>query len=164
GEGADTDAHGVVNRVLRELEQASQNVFAEMEAPVYKFASLIRELMDHDTVEQMVEAVLAVETDDKWFSKAQKTLAHGSPVSVKLIHEQLARAKHMSLAEVFQFELSLSVQCCRHREFPEGVRALLVDKDGQPSWTYPDVASVEPSFIDELLAPAWDTSPLADLK
>ena len=93
--------------------------------------------MDHDTVEQMVEAVLAVKTDDKWFSKAQKTLAHGSPVSVKLIHEQLARAKHMSLAEVFQFELSLSVQCCRHREFPEGVRALLVDKDGQPSWTYP---------------------------
>jgi hypothetical protein len=56
------------------------------------------------------------------------------------------------------------VQCCRHREFPEGVRALLVDKDGQPSWTYPDVASVEPSFIDELLAPAWDTNPLADLK
>lgn len=85
--------------------------------------------------------------------QSAKTLAHGSPVSVKLIHEQLARAKHMSLAEVFQFELSLSVQCCRHREFPEGVRALLVDKDGQPSWTYPDVASVEPSFIDELLAP-----------
>lgn len=164
GEGEHTDAHGVVNRVLRELEQASQEVFAEMEAPVYKSSSLIRELMDHDTVEQMVEAVLAVETDDKWFSKAQKTLAHGSPVSVKLIHEQLARAKHMSLAEVFQFELSLSVQCCRHREFPEGVRALLVDKDGQPSWTYPDVASVEPSFIDELLAPAWDINPLADLK
>jgi enoyl-CoA hydratase/carnithine racemase len=163
GKGEHTDAHGVVNRVLRELEQASQSVFAELEAPVYKHAALIRELMDHDSVEQIVAAITAVESDDKWFGKAQKTLAHGSPVSVKLIDEQLKRAKHMSLAEVFQAELALSVQCCRHREFPEGVRALLVDKDGQPAWTYPDVAAVEDSFINDLLAPPWTESPLADL-
>lgn len=163
GEGKQTDAHGVVNRVLREFEQASQEVFAELESPVQKSAALIRELMDHDTVEQTVDAVLAVRSDDKWFSKAQKTLSHGSPVSVKLIDEQLKRAKHMSLAEVFQFELALSVQCCRHQEFPEGVRALLVDKDGKPAWKYPDVASVEQTFIDELLASPWEKSPLADL-
>ncbi|WP_339935825.1 enoyl-CoA hydratase/isomerase family protein, partial [Vreelandella glaciei] len=113
---------------------------------------------------QIVAAIAAVKSDNKWFNKAQKTLAHGSPVSIKLIDEQLKRAKHMSLAEVFQFEMALSVQCCRHREFPEGVRALLVDKDGQPAWTYPDVASVEQSFIDELLASPWETSPLSDLK
>lgn len=163
GEGKHTDAHGVVNGVLRELEQASQNAFAELESPVYKSTALIRELMDHDTVEQIVASILAVKTDDKWFNRAQKTLAHGSPVSVKLIDEQLKRAKHMSLAEVFQSELALSVQCCRHREFPEGVRALLVDKDGLPAWTYPDVASVKSSFIDELLASPWEKSPLADL-
>lgn len=164
GKGANTDAHGVVNRIMRELEQTSQPVFAELEAPVYQHATLIRELMDHDSVEQIVAAIAAVKSENKWFNKAQKTLAHGSPVSIKLIDEQLKRAKHMSLAEVFQFEMALSVQCCRHREFPEGVRALLVDKDGQPAWTYPDVASVEQSFIDELLASPWETSPLADLK
>ncbi|MGM0857809.1 MAG: enoyl-CoA hydratase/isomerase family protein [Pseudomonadota bacterium] len=164
GEGAKTDAHGVVNRILRELEQASQPVFEELEAPVYKFSPLIRELMDHDTVEQIVAAISAVSSDDKWFAKAQKTLAHGSPVSIKLIDEQLKRAKYMSLAEVFQAELALSVQCCRHREFPEGVRALLVDKDGKPDWTYPDVAAVEDSFIDELLTPPWANNPLANLR
>ena len=163
GEGSQTDAHGVVNSILRELEQASQSAFAELDAPVYQSTALIRELMDHDTIEQIVAAILAVDTDEKWFSKAQKTLAHGSAVSIKLIDEQLKRAKHMSLAEVFQSELELSVQCCRHREFPEGVRALLVDKDGQPAWTYPDVASVEPSFIDGLLASPWEKNPLADL-
>ena len=70
----------------------------------------------------------------------------------------------MSLAEVFQFELALSVQCCRHEEFPEGVRALLVDKDGQPRWRFPDVAAVPPSFMEELLSSPWETSPLADLQ
>lgn len=164
GAGENTDAHGVVNRTLRELEQASKANFAELDTPVGNFAPLIRELMDHDTAEQMVAAVLAVESDNKWFNKAQKTLAHGSPVSITLIDEQLKRAKHMSLAEVFQSELALSVQCCRHREFPEGVRALLVDKDGQPAWTYADVTAVEDSFIDGLLASPWPESPLADLK
>ena len=164
GTGENTDAHGVVNRTLRELEQASKADFEALETPVYDFLPQIRELIDHDTVEQIVAAILAVETQDKWFSKAQKTLAHGSPVSIKLIDEQLARAKYMSLAEVFQAELALSVQCCRHREFPEGVRALLVDKDGQPAWTYPDVASVEHSFINELLASPWENNPLSDLK
>lgn len=163
GKGQDTDANGVVNRLMRELEQTSQPAFAELDAPVYQHTSLIRELTDHDSVEQIVEAIANVKSDNKWFNKAQTTLAHGSPVSIKLIDEQLTRARHMSLAEVFQFELALSVQCCRHREFPEGVRALLVDKDSQPAWTYPDVASVEQHFIDELLAAPWDKNPLADL-
>ncbi|WP_249975424.1 enoyl-CoA hydratase/isomerase family protein [Vreelandella olivaria] len=164
GEGKRTDANGVVNSILRELEQQSESVFAELDSPVCKSAALIRGLMDHDTVEQVVAAILAVESEDRWFKKAQQTLAHGSPVSVTLIDEQLKRARHMSLAEVFQSELALSVQCCRHREFPEGVRALLVDKDGQPAWSYPDVASVAPAFINELLASPWEENPLADLR
>ncbi|WP_447928972.1 enoyl-CoA hydratase/isomerase family protein [Vreelandella sp. EE27] len=158
------DALGVVNRSLRELEQASTASFVEMATPVLDSIPLIRELMDHDTTEQTVAAILAVESDDSWFSRAQKTLAHGSPVSVTLIDEQLKRARYMSLAEVFRSELSLSVQCCRHREFPEGVRALLVDKDANPAWTYPDAASVEQFFIDELLASPWEESPLASLR
>ncbi|WP_447556291.1 enoyl-CoA hydratase/isomerase family protein [Vreelandella sp. EE22] len=157
------DAHGVVNRTLRELEQASRNGFAELDTPVLNATPLIRELMDHDTTEQTVAAILAVEGDDSWFARAQKTLAHGSPVSIALIDEQLKRARYMSLAEVFRSELALSVQCCRHREFPEGVRALLVDKDANPAWTYPDVASIEQFFIDELLASPWEESPLKTL-
>ncbi|MGO2242279.1 MAG: enoyl-CoA hydratase/isomerase family protein [Halomonas sp.] len=163
GKSENTDANGVVNRVMRELEQTSQTVFAELDAPIYQHSPLIRELMDHDSVEQIVAAITAVKSENKWFGKAQQTLAHGSPVSIKLIDEQLTRAKHMSLAQVFQSEMALSVQCCLHREFPEGVRALLVDKDGQPAWSYPDVASVEDAFINELLASPWDKNPLADL-
>ncbi|MBZ5486786.1 enoyl-CoA hydratase/isomerase family protein [Halomonas aquamarina] len=162
-ESGTIDAHGVVNRTLRELEQASKSRFAELDTPVLNATPLIRELMDHDTTEQTVAAVLAVESDDSWFARAQKTLAHGSPVSITLIDEQLKRARYMSLAEVFRAELALSVQCCRHREFPEGVRALLVDKDASPAWAYPDVASVEQGFIDELLTSPWEQSPLANL-
>jgi len=36
----------------------------------------------------------------------------------------------------------------RHPEFAEGVRALLVDKDRSPAWTYADLASVPAAVVD----------------
>jgi hypothetical protein len=43
----------------------------------------------------------------------------------------------------------------RHPEFAEGVRALLVDKDRSPAWTYPDLASVPADVVDSFFnAPA----------
>ena len=36
-----------------------------------------------------------------------------------------------------KMELVMSLQCALHPDFPEGVRALLVDKDGAPQWREP---------------------------
>ncbi|MBP0049669.1 enoyl-CoA hydratase/isomerase family protein [Marinobacterium sp. AK62] len=157
------DAGGVVSRVLRELEDESRSAFDEMAGPIRAHEALIREVTDHDSVEEMVEALLAIESDDKWVKRAQKAISHGSPLSIKMIHEQLHRCRHMSLKEVFQHELILSVQCCRHGELQEGVRALLIDKDGQPKWTFDSVEKVDPAFLEGLFKPLWDTHPLADL-
>ncbi|MBV0934392.1 enoyl-CoA hydratase/isomerase family protein [Marinobacterium weihaiense] len=157
------DAGGVVSRVLRELEEECRATFADMPAPIRAHEDLIREVTDHDSVEEMVEALLAVESDDKWVKRAQKAIGHGSPLSIKLIHEQLRRCRHLSLREVFQQELIVSVQCCRHRELQEGVRALLIDKDGQPNWTFDSVEEVDPDFLNGLFEAPWPKHPLADL-
>ncbi len=157
------DAGGVVSRVLRELEDESRATFDEMAAPIRAHEALIREVTDHDSVEEMVEALQAVESEDKWVKRAQKAITHGSPLSLKMIHEQLRRCRHMSLREVFQNELVLSVQCCRHRELQEGVRALLIDKDGKPQWTFPAVDEVETEFLNGLFESPWEAHPLADL-
>ena len=75
------------------------------------------------------------------------------------------RHRHSSLADTFRDELNLSVQCTRHADLAEGVRALLIDKDKTPRWSYPDVASVPSSAIDDFLAPLWSPAehPLRDL-
>ena len=96
--------------------------------------------------------------------RAAKTLAHGCPLTAHLVWEQIRRARHLSLAEVFRMEYAMSLNCCRHPEFPEGVRARLIDKDHQPRWHWPDVAHVPPAAIEAHFLPAWDGShPLADL-
>ena len=163
GERWDSDAGGTVSRMLRELESESRPAFSGMPAPIREHFDLIRDLTDHDSIEAIVAALLSLESEDQWVRRAQKTVRNGSPLSLRLIAEQLRRSRHLSLREVFRHELVLSVQCCRHRELQEGVRALLIDKDNQPDWTFRSVGEVDEAFLAELFASPWAQSPLADL-
>ncbi|GGB91710.1 enoyl-CoA hydratase [Marinobacterium zhoushanense] len=156
------DAKTAVNTVLRELEQQSQPQLAEMAGPIRQHAELIRRVTDHDNLEAMQAALLAEDGSDKWVVRAQKALSHGSPLSVRIIARQLERCRHLSLKEVFERELELSVQCCRHSEFPEGIRALLIDKDGKPDWMFKSVAEVDPRVLDSFFESPWAVNPLSE--
>ena len=67
---------------------------------------------------------------------------HGSPTSAHLIFEQYRRGKFKTLQECFEMEFNLSLMCCRQRDFKEGVRALLIDKDKTPRWSPPHWSEV----------------------
>lgn len=153
----------VVNRVVRALEEDAAELRTRLPSAVRQHYDLIQAITDQDSVEEIVEALLALASDDKWVIKAQQAIRHGSPLAVQMIYRQLHNTRHMSLKEVFASELILSVQCCRHREFPEGVRALLVDKDGKPDWTFKTLQDVDPAYLDELFVSPWETNPLACL-
>jgi hypothetical protein len=43
-------------------------------------------------------------------------------------------------------------------DFLEGVRALLVDKDKQPHWSYASAADVPQHFVDSFFVPPWGDS------
>lgn len=97
-------------------------------------------------------------------SRAGQTLLDGCPLTAHLIWEQLRRARQLSLAEVFRLEYTLSLNCCRHPEFAEGVRARLIDRDNTPRWHWPDVEQVPDSVIAAHFQPTWEgPHPLADL-
>jgi enoyl-CoA hydratase/carnithine racemase len=148
-----SDYHHGVNTVLRQLEQDSQAV--KPESQVLNHFDQINALMDHYELEDIVASICELETDDKWLAKAQKALRHGSPAAIAMIFAQFNAGKHLSLKEVFQAELSLSVNCAEAGEFTEGVRALLIDKDGKPDWRFKSLAEVDHGWIDGLLAPRW---------
>ncbi|KPA94287.1 MULTISPECIES: enoyl-CoA hydratase/isomerase family protein [Pseudomonas] len=110
--------------------------------------------------------VLAQHTEDSdsLLAQAAKNLRDGCPLTAHLVWEQIARARHLSLAEVFQMEYTLSLNCCRHPEFGEGVRARLIDKDQQPRWHWPNVANVPRAVVEAHFHKAWEgRHPLADL-
>ena len=124
----------------------------------------INETCAADDVKTVVASITAYEGDDKWVSRAAKTLARGCPVTPYLVWEQFARGKDLSLEEVFQMELTMSVNGAKRGHFKEGVRALLIDKDQKPQWNPAKFEDVSADEIDAFFVAPWETNPLADLK
>lgn len=128
--------------------------------------ALIDEVTAKNSVAEVVEAILTLDVgEDKWLSRAQKTLAAGSPITMHLVEQQLARGQYLSLADCFRMELNMSCRCGEFGEFQEGVRALLIDKDNQPKWLFDSVQGVPEAFVQQFFEPIWSegSHPLAEL-
>ncbi len=101
---------------------------------------------------------------DEWLDAAMATYRHGSPTTARVFMEQMRRAKGMSLADMFRMELVIAYQCIRHPDLPEGIRALLIDKDRKPQWAYKSALDVPDSYVDAHFEPSWPGDhPLAAL-
>ena len=144
------------NRALlrRLLRTASDGTPADAPAAqVEPHLAVINHLCDGDDVHDVIDRILALETDDRWLTRARDGLAHGSKLAALWIDR-----------EVFQSELSLGTNIVRHPEFAEGVRALLIDKDRNPRWAYERSRAVPDEVLDGFFEAPWPKNPLADLE
>lgn len=116
-----------------------------------------------DSLESALAQLPTLPVQQPWFDKALATLTHGCPVTMRLVEEQLRRSQGMVLADVFRQEWIMSAQCSRHPDFPEGVRAQLVDKDKQPRWSYVTVADVPDDVVQAHFCNPVSVHPLVDL-
>ena len=154
-------ANAVVRHTLRRFSEAC---LADMPAgQVEPHLGMIAQLCDGDTVHDIIDTIIDLNTDDPWLAKARDSLAHGSKLAALWIHRQLWETRHASLREVFQAEIQLVTNIVRHPEFAEGVRALLIDKDRNPRWSYTASRDVPSEVLDSFFAAPWPTNPLADL-
>ncbi|GMG88358.1 enoyl-CoA hydratase/isomerase family protein [Biformimicrobium ophioploci] len=126
-------------------------------------AVAIEAACSQQTLEEIIDAIDALEGDSPWLDKAKAALKAGSPLSARLIHEQLERCQGLDLAAVFKAEMLLSTRIVRNREFSEGVRALLIDKDNQPNWQFQRIADIPEELVEQFFTPPWATNPLYDL-
>lgn len=152
--------HGVVSDVLRGYEITE----GLPESHLRQHYDVINKALDADTAAAVVNNLYALQSADGWLNKAVETLRKGSPFTAKLTFEQYYRGSKKSLEAVFQMELMMSVRCSTLPDFAEGVRALLVDKDGAPQWQYSTVADVPDKQVQSCFEPSWgDNHPLLDL-
>ena len=91
---------------------------------------------------------------EEWAAKTRAALLQKSPKSLKLTHAAIRQARGLpSLEEVLKVEYRLTVRLFEDGEFPEGVRALLIDKDRKPKWSPPRLGEVTPELVARYLAP-----------
>ncbi|MBA1203440.1 enoyl-CoA hydratase/isomerase family protein [Pseudomonas capeferrum] len=127
--------------------------------------AVIDELLDvADPVAAWRALTGLIDHTDPLLAEAGRRLQQGCPVTAWLVWEQLRRARHLSLSQVLQMEYAMSLNCCRHPDFSEGVRARLIDKDNHPRWHWPDIAQVPLAVVEAHFSKAWEgRHPLADL-
>ncbi|WP_214512098.1 enoyl-CoA hydratase/isomerase family protein [Pseudomonas brassicacearum] len=152
-----------LNSLLKALQQEAVGQMPE--AQWLPRRQKIDEWLDVSDVRCAWKALsLLVDHSDPLIARAAKTMTEGSPLTAYLVWEQIARARHLSLAGVFRMEYTLSLNCCRHPEFSEGVRARLIDKDHKPRWHWPDINHVPEAAVEAHFHKAWEgRHPLADL-
>ncbi|MBQ4863114.1 enoyl-CoA hydratase/isomerase family protein [Pseudoalteromonas sp. MMG013] len=155
--------HNMLTNMLTELTNISgEPPKSEIQANIEQISHVNN---CHD-LQAQVDYILSIPSDDnKWLSRAQKSLKHGSPLSAVLVSEQLKLGKGKSLKECFLLELRMSVQAGEAGEFQEGVRALLIDKDGAPQWQFDAISSVSDEIVSAFTSARWsdDAHPLANM-
>jgi enoyl-CoA hydratase len=90
------------------------------------------------------------------------TMRTKSPTSLVIALEQMRRGGALSFEEALRTEFRIVSRLCRGHDFYEGVRAVIMDKDGTPKWRPARLDEVAPETIaahfaslgrDELAAP-----------
>ncbi|MBS0343223.1 MAG: enoyl-CoA hydratase/isomerase family protein [Proteobacteria bacterium] len=98
-----------------------------------------------------LNALAAQDGADAWMQNAARAFAKGAPSSAAITFELWLRVPRMSLAEVFRLEYWASLGFCAHKDFAEGIRAVLIDKDRNPKWQPARLEDITPGFIEDHL-------------
>jgi enoyl-CoA hydratase/carnithine racemase len=154
----DSQNHKLLNNILSPLAIAEKN---QPESLIVKHRVIIAELTKADNVFEIYQNIIDCDLsgdneellDSQWLEQAQKKIKNGSPLSCALIYQQLKQSENYTLAQCFKSELNLSLRCCQQKEFSEGVRALLVDKDRNPQWRYKKINDIDDKIIEWFFVP-----------
>jgi enoyl-CoA hydratase len=112
----------------------------------------IDQLFAGASIETMVDRL--AQSPEDWARKLTNVLAQKSPKSLKLSLAAIRNARTLrSLDEALVIEFRLVVRLFEDGEFPEGVRALIVDRDRNPRWSPPRLADVSDELVRAYLAP-----------
>jgi len=120
--------------------------------PIAAQRSLIDMLFRHDSVEDIVSA-LAHDGSD--FAKATlQTILGNSPTGLKLTLKLLRLARDSaSLEQCLAREYRAALEIFVNHDFPEGIRAAVIDKDRAPHWSPARIEDVTPQIIARYFAP-----------
>lgn len=105
-----------------------------------------------------IDAIMTAldQAPEPWAVEAAKGLHKASPTSLKLTLRQLREGRTLDLETIFKVEYRLAVRATAAHDFPEGVRAILVDKDHAPKWSPHAVCDVDDALIDGFFQPFAD--------
>jgi enoyl-CoA hydratase len=101
-----------------------------------------------------VEAIVAAlqREPGAWAETALEAIGRASPLSLKIAFRQLELGRGMTLEAALVLEYRMTQHVMAGRDFFEGIRALLVDKDQKPRWQHASLAEVGDAEVEGYFA------------
>jgi enoyl-CoA hydratase len=118
--------------------------------------------------DRLEEILQALTDESEGWADELATIGSKSPLSCKVSLRLLAEgAGRATFADEMRAEYALAGRVVRTHDFREGVRALLIDKTGDPQWDPPTPEGVTDEMLDVLFAPLppseeWTPFPQAE--
>jgi enoyl-CoA hydratase len=121
-------------------------------APIAAQQKLIDALFGQDSIEEIVTALAHHASD---FAQATlQSMLGNSPTGLKLTHKLLRLARNSSsLEECLVREYRAALEIFVNHDFPEGIRAAVINKDRNPHWSPARLEEVTPQIIARYFAP-----------
>ena len=95
-------------------------------------SSLISDIFSKGSVEEITCGL--EEQDSDWSNRTLAILKQKSPTSLKVTLKAINLARGLTFDECMAQEYRIVLQIMKGRDFYEGTRALIIEKDGQPNW------------------------------
>ncbi|CAO4369222.1 unnamed protein product [Caenorhabditis nigoni] len=142
-----------VDEVIRSFEPKKIPEFS-----LSKNLSQIRDAFGARSVEDILSSL--DKDGSEWAKKQTAILGKMSPTSLKVTHRQITEGSKMNYAKIFTMEYRLTQRFLADKDFHEGCRAILIDKDRNPKWNPATLADVKESVIDHYFSPLPNNSDL----
>ncbi len=123
-------------------------------APVLERRPLIDHTFAYDRVDDILDALkFEAMRGAKFADTTVAIIQDQSPTSLAIALRQVRLGRTLSFEACMQTEFRIVSRIIHGRDFFEGVRAVIIDKDNAPRWRPADLAGVSPADIDRHFAP-----------
>ncbi|XP_042017921.1 3-hydroxyisobutyryl-CoA hydrolase 1-like [Salvia splendens] len=134
----------------------------------YHRLDVINKCFSRRTVEDIIEALERVSADmkDDWISSTVQSLKKASPTSLKISLRSIREGRLQGIGKclVREFRMVCHVMLGEvSKDFVEGCRAILVDKDRNPKWAPSKLESISDEMVDRYFSKV-DDADWEDLK
>lgn len=119
-----------------------------------RYAPIIESCFSAPSVEEIIVRLAGIAGSDRaWAQAVIAELKSRSPISLKVTHRHIREASAFDLRQTLVVDYRLACRFLDGRDFYEGVRAALIDKDGNPKWQPAKLEDVTPTMVEEYFAP-----------
>jgi len=145
----ETDLEATLSRHMRHASGVS---------PISGLVPVINRCFSGGSVQDIV-ASLRHETGEyaEWAAAVVEGLGGKSPISLHIALRQMQVGATVDFEECMRIEFRIVNRVLAGKDFYEGVRAIIIDKDNQPRWSHSDIDAVSAGAIDRYFAPLGPT-------